>query len=57
VLLVASSMLKLGLPHVNVLSKVDLLRQYDNLPFNLSFYTEMDDLTPMAKFVGRPISP
>jgi hypothetical protein len=49
-------MLKLGLPHVNVLSKVDLLRQYDNLPFNLSFYTEMDDLTPMAKYVGRPMS-
>jgi GPN-loop GTPase len=53
-LLVAASMLQLGLPHINILSKVDLLKNYDNLPFNLSFYTELVDLTPMARYVGRP---
>jgi len=56
VLLVASSMLRLGLPHVNVLSKVDLLKHYDNLPFQLSFYTEMSDLTPIARYVGAPMA-
>lgn len=50
-LLVASSMLRLSLPHVNVLSKIDLLKHYGPLPFNLDFFTEMLDLTPLARFV------
>lgn len=55
-LLVASSMLRLALPHVNVLSKIDLLKHYGPLPFNLDFFTEMLDLTPLARFVTqRPI--
>jgi len=37
-LMVASSMLRLGLPHVNVLTKIDLLPMYGKLPFNLDFY-------------------
>ncbi|KAG4099993.1 hypothetical protein H8356DRAFT_1663488 [Neocallimastix lanati (nom. inval.)] len=37
-------MLQLGLPHVNVLSKVDLMESYGKLAFNLDFYTEVQDL-------------
>jgi len=63
-------MLRLALPHVNVLTKVsypsyhhnchrryvmlplfqiDLLQYYGQLPFNLDFFTEMTDLTPLLK--------
>lgn len=35
----------MGLPHVNVLSKADLLKQFESkLPFNIDFYTEVLDL-------------
>lgn len=37
-------MLQLELPHVNVLSKMDLITQYGDLPFNLEYYTEVQDL-------------
>ena len=47
----ASTMLRLGLPHVNILSKVDLLAQYGDLPFNLDFFTEMNNLQPLLKFI------
>lgn len=40
-----NTMLQMGLPHVNVLSKADLFRQYESkLKFNLEFYTEVLDL-------------
>ncbi|KAI0945136.1 hypothetical protein AcV7_001755 [Taiwanofungus camphoratus] len=39
------AMLHLELPHINVLSKVDLIRQYGDLDFNLDFYTEVQDLS------------
>ncbi|XP_072178408.1 GPN-loop GTPase 2-like [Diadema setosum] len=39
-----STMLQLELPHVNVLSKIDLVEQYGRLAFNLDFYTEVLDL-------------
>jgi hypothetical protein len=39
-----SSMLQTELPHVNVLSKMDLIKQYGNLSFNLEFYTDVLDL-------------
>ena len=38
-------MLQLELPHVNVLSKIDLISTYGDLPFNLDFYTEVQDLS------------
>ncbi|OQR88810.1 GPN-loop GTPase 2 [Thraustotheca clavata] len=44
VLLSLSSMVRLELPHVNVLSKMDLIQQYGNLAFNLEFYTDVLDL-------------
>ena len=37
-------MLQLELPHVNVLSKVDLIQNYGKLQFNVDFYTEVMDL-------------
>ena len=44
-LLALRSMLQLDLPHLNVLSKVDLLKNYGELDFNLEFYTEVQDLS------------
>lgn len=40
-----SAMLRIGLPHVNILTKIDLLRKHnDKLQFGLDFYTEVLDL-------------
>ncbi|XP_046354620.1 GPN-loop GTPase 2-like [Haliotis cracherodii] len=39
-----STMLQMELPHVNVLSKADLIERYGKLAFNLDFYTEVLDL-------------
>jgi GPN-loop GTPase len=44
-LLSLRSMLQMDLPHLNVLTKIDLLSTYSPLPFNLDFYTEVQDLT------------
>lgn len=38
-------MLQMDLPHLNVLTKVDNLSNYPPLPFNLDFYTEVQDLS------------
>lgn len=40
-----SAMLQVELPHVNVLSKADLIQSYGKLAFNLDFYTDVLDLT------------
>ncbi|KAG8945283.1 hypothetical protein FRC04_001060 [Tulasnella sp. 424] len=47
-LLSLRTMLHLGLPHVNVLSKLDLISKYGDLDFNLDFYTEVQDLSHIA---------
>ncbi|XP_072036008.1 GPN-loop GTPase 2-like [Amphiura filiformis] len=39
-----STMLQMELPHVNVLSKVDLIESYGKLAFNLDYFTEVLDL-------------
>ncbi|NXO63937.1 GPN2 GTPase, partial [Phainopepla nitens] len=39
------TMLHVELPHVNVLSKMDLMEQYGKLAFNLDYYTEVLDLS------------
>ncbi|KAJ4701611.1 GPN-loop GTPase 2 [Melia azedarach] len=44
-LLSLSTMLHLELPHVNVLSKIDLIESYGKLDFNLDFYTDVQDLS------------
>lgn len=35
----------MDLPHLNVLTKIDNLSNYSPLPFNLDFYTEVQDLS------------
>ncbi|KAK1147746.1 hypothetical protein N8T08_000257 [Aspergillus melleus] len=44
-LLSLRAMLQMDLPHLNVLTKIDNLSNYSPLPFNLDFYTEVQDLT------------
>lgn len=44
-LLTLRAMLQMDLPHINVLTKIDKIASYDPLPFNLDFYTEVDDLS------------
>lgn len=50
-LLVAATMLRLGLPHVNVLTKIDLLPLYGPMPFKINFYTDMVDLMPLVRYL------
>ncbi|OAY23039.1 hypothetical protein MANES_18G046900v8 [Manihot esculenta] len=44
-LLSLSTMLHLELPHINVLSKIDLIGSYGKLAFNLDFYTDVQNLS------------
>lgn len=40
-----SAMLKIGLPHINLLTKIDLLKKHmDKLQFGIDFYTDVLDL-------------
>eukprot|EP00754_Rhynchopus_humris_P041833 Rhum_TRINITY_DN25368_c0_g1::Rhum_TRINITY_DN25368_c0_g1_i1::g.181938::m.181938/K06883/K06883; uncharacterized protein len=43
-----SSMLQLELPHINVLTKIDLLKNYE-LDFGIDFYTEVQDLSYLVR--------
>lgn len=38
-------MLQMDMPHINVLNKIDKVASYDELPFNLEYYTDVDDLS------------
>lgn len=51
-----NTMLQMGLPHVNVLSKADLFRRYEaKLQFGLDFYTEVLDLSYLLQALdGTP---
>ncbi|KAJ8131544.1 hypothetical protein O1611_g2083 [Lasiodiplodia mahajangana] len=44
-LLTLRAMLQMDLPHINVLTKIDNVASYDPLPFNLDFYTDVEDLS------------
>ncbi|XP_072277508.1 GPN-loop GTPase 2 [Pyxicephalus adspersus] len=44
-----STMLHVQLPHINILSKVDLIEQYGPLAFNIDFYTEVMDLSYLVE--------
>ncbi|PKA57123.1 hypothetical protein AXF42_Ash002427 [Apostasia shenzhenica] len=44
-LLSLTTMLHLELPHINVLSKIDLIESYGKLAYNLEFYTDVEDLS------------
>ncbi|KAK0627257.1 hypothetical protein B0T14DRAFT_493388 [Immersiella caudata] len=44
ILLALRAMLQMDLPHVNILTKIDRIADYDPLPFNLDYYAEVQDL-------------
>ncbi|KAL7778518.1 hypothetical protein CFE70_008019 [Pyrenophora teres f. teres 0-1] len=46
-------MLQMDLPHLNVLTKIDNLRNYPDLPFNLDYYTEVQDLHHLLPHLNR----
>ncbi|KAG0582050.1 hypothetical protein M758_3G029100 [Ceratodon purpureus] len=48
-----STMLHLELPHINVLSKIDLIESYGKLDFNLEFYTDVQDLSYLQEYLDR----
>nr|XP_018632812.1 GPN-loop GTPase QQT1 isoform X2 [Nicotiana tomentosiformis] len=52
-LLSLSTMLHLELPHVNVLSKIDLIESYGKLALNLEFYTDVQDLSYLQYELGQ----
>ncbi|CAL8096192.1 unnamed protein product [Calicophoron daubneyi] len=52
-----SAMLQLSLPHVNILSKVDLVEQFGELDFNLDYYTEVLDLHYLVERINRTNDP
>lgn len=51
VLLSLRAMIQMDMPHVNVLSKIDKIHSYDELPFNLEYYTDVDDLTYLTPYL------
>lgn len=51
VLLSLRAMIQMDMPHVNVLSKIDKVHTYDSLPFNLDYYTDVDDLTYLTPYL------
>lgn len=46
-------MLQMDLPHLNVLTKIDNLQNYPDLPFNLDFYTEVQDLNYLLPHLNK----
>jgi len=44
-------MIQLEMPHINVLSKVDLIEQYGPLPFNLEFFTDLQDMERLLPYL------
>lgn len=50
------SMLLLNMPHINVISKIDLLSNYDKLPFNLQYYTNVDSLLELLPYLEKEIN-
>ena len=47
-----ATMLQMELPHVNVLSKADLIEKYGKLSFNLDFFTEVMDLNYLLEQIS-----
>ncbi len=53
-----TTMVRLELPHVNVLSKVDLIESGGPLAFGLGFYTDLFDLRDLLPYLdARPADP
>lgn len=53
VLLSLRAMLQMDLPHLNVLTKIDKLADYGPLPFNLDYYTEVQDLSYLLPHLAQ----
>lgn len=51
-LLSLQTMLSVGLPHINVLSKVDMIERYGKLAFRLPFYTNVLDLSHLLDLLN-----
>ncbi|EGF82884.1 hypothetical protein BATDEDRAFT_23143 [Batrachochytrium dendrobatidis JAM81] len=51
-LLSLKTMIQLELPHVNVLSKIDLIESYGKLAFGLDFYTQVQDLSYLSDWLN-----
>lgn len=52
-LLALTIMVQLEMPHINVLSKVDLIEQYGTLPFNLEFFTDLQDMERLLPYLDQ----
>ncbi|WPK25478.1 hypothetical protein PUMCH_002795 [Australozyma saopauloensis] len=52
-LLSLRAMVQLELPHVNVISKIDLLSSYRELPMRLDYYLEVQDLRQLIPLVEQ----
>ncbi|KAK1968146.1 hypothetical protein LY78DRAFT_655598 [Colletotrichum sublineola] len=50
-LLALRAMLQMDMPHINVLTKIDKVASYDSLPFNLEYYTDVDDLSYLIPYL------
>ncbi|KAK2624416.1 hypothetical protein QTJ16_006366 [Diplocarpon rosae] len=50
------AMLQMDLPHLNVLTKIDKISSYSSLPFNLDFYTEVQDLSYLLPYLQEESS-
>jgi len=57
VLMSLSCMLHLETPHVNLLSKCDLIEKYGRLKFGLEFYTNVMDLKYLVPHIGDEKDP
>lgn len=55
VFLSLATMLRLELPHINVLSKIDLVESRGALQFNLDFYTNSTDLGYLLPLIPRSL--
>jgi len=53
VLLSLATMLHLELPHVNVLSKIDLVQKFGKLDYNLDYYTDVQDLSFLQNVLDK----
>lgn len=52
-LLSLRAMLQMDLPHLNVLTKIDNLKNYPDLPFNLDYYTEVQELDYLLPHLNK----
>jgi GTPase SAR1 family protein len=53
-LLSTTTMIRLELPAVNVLSKIDLLNKYGKLPYNLEYFMECQELERLVDYLEGP---